>query len=99
ASLFVYLIDVIYIVLYKVAGRPADDLFGAELFIGDNNAEYNEENDGVFVVEAVGDDSVVPVVAQDRIGQASYCREEIHFFKSSFTKNDDVNKCEQGGNI
>ena len=61
--------------MYKVARRPAHDLLGAELLVGDNNAKYDEEYDSVFVVESVGDDSVVPVVPEDRVGQASYCRE------------------------
>jgi hypothetical protein len=53
-------------------------LLGAELLVGDDDAENDEENDCVFVVEAVGDDCVIAVVAQNRVGQASDGREEIH---------------------
>ena len=59
-----HLIDVVDVVLHKVARRPAHDLLGAELLVRHDDAEYDEQDDGVLVVEAVGDHRVVAMMAE-----------------------------------
>jgi hypothetical protein len=58
--------------------RPANDLLGAKLFIRYNYTKDNKQNNCVFIIESVGDDCVVAMMAQNRVGQSSHSRKEIH---------------------
>lgn len=62
----------------EIGGNPAVNLFSAELPIGNNDGEDDENRHGVFVVNTVGEIVIVPLDAKHQNGHSSHYAENIH---------------------
>lgn len=62
----------------EIGGNPAVNLLSAELPIGNNDGEDDENGHSVFIVNTVGEIVIVPLDAKHQNGHSSHYAENIH---------------------